>query len=378
MILALQGKSPDDEYRIDLSDAIPPVTKQDRRTQINGNAAFFLGVSIGCSFIRIVLLGLDLKPVSRDTIENVYGFKVADSIRRYEEEESGGESYKFKTPNEDNPLFKIREIVTAFIQPMLDYSTAPERQSTRGLPAFRLMGIGFGVSGPVDYEEKVWLSAPHISKANNITLQDLMGSEAYHQALANDVFLSLDNNAKAAMVSEFQGLVEREQTRNPGDVAVLYVGTGIGTAAVVGRKLLRGNRNLSGEAGQLRIVVENSADSSIHDEVIEDHIKYDETDDYYKYLPFILNAITCMTGVERIIFLGHSIAKISNFVPNLMDYRLAFTVKSTHAYCRPEAGRNLPYTAAIGAAIEAYCTMCNFDLDGDSEDRINLAYDISW
>jgi len=369
----------------------PLVSRTERKFQITDDAALFLGISIGSAHIRATLLGLDLKPIKKDIIESKYGLKISEVYDGFEEDESRGhEGYSFKTPPIDDIIKKtkfedIRNLVIKIVEPILDKCSSSKKQSSGEPSPFSLMGIGVAVTGPVDYKDKRWLSSPRID-VKNATLEDLLGVKLYETALKNDVFLSIDNNAKAAIVCEYQGLVERgistdeKQDEYPGDIALLYVGTGIVTASVIDRKLIRGNRNLSGEVGQLRVFEGNT---------IEEMIKEDNPKGYSDYVPFVLNTITCMTGIDRIILIGHTLTKYEAIIRELKDQRLEYFMETTQTAWTLEKGRYLPNTSAIGAAMEAYLTMCNFDINSNTDDSandttpeekdiVNLAVDISW
>jgi len=372
------------------------IIRKERKILLNGDAAYFLGVSVGSSFVRAVLLGLDFKPVPPDIIENKFGLMKFIKTEQYKIADTEPGSYSFTTPPGPGVMHEIRELVKNIVQPMLDLHIAHARRQPDAVP-FRLMGVGFAVAGPVDYANKVWISAPHIiTQMRDIKIQDLMGSELYRRALDSDVFLSIDNNAKAAMVSEYQNLVERGAGDYAEDVATLYLGKGIGMAMVIDRKLIRGKRNLTGEAGHLR-VIGTEPENYVPDRVIEEFVNNEQKENYITHIPNLLNAVICITGIENVIFTGNSVSKTSEIIPPIMDQRFAFTVASTSGFCKPVEGRNLACTTAIGAAIESYYSMCNFDFDSivdqnwnenqdrediiirvDSDHRINLAHSISW
>lgn len=368
----------------------------DKDFKVISNSAFFLGVSIGSTNIRVVLMGLDFKPIPRVDIENEYGFSEFAEMKGIDKDECELESYSFKTPknNDDALAFnEIQELVKSIVGPFLYRHIDTLNGNLSSSKTFRLMGIGFAVTGPVNYAERKWLSAPRISHVNVFTLEDIMGRKMYSDAFNNDVFLSMDNNAKAAMVSEYQYIMEKKGNKEkksygvgieskPGDTALLYVGTGIGMAAVIDRELLRGNNNFAGEIGQLRIYNEDDIGTFSKKNIMETRINNENEDSYYTYLPYILNTMTCVLGVERVILIGHSIKNnktIDEFIQKLMDQRIGFTIGTTQSYCMPEKGRGISSTAALGAAIQAYFTMCNFDIVNiDSENRVNLARVISW
>jgi predicted NBD/HSP70 family sugar kinase len=378
------------------NNTVSLVKKIDRKFVINKELCFFLGVSIGSTQIKVVLLRLDFSSVDNNEVENILGF---DHIGLLEKELGLGNiteakendktskpyhCYSFPTPPK---IEKIRKLVNDILKPMIDRHNSYSIHRNDVKVPFHLLGIGFSVSGPVNYIKNEWSYAPRIDfweqGMRGVILKDLLGFEIYSRIIENKIFLSIDNNAKAAMVSEYQYILEQKQGNFYKDLAILYVGAGIGMAAVIGRKLLRGEKNYAGEVGDLRIKIDKRSDCDSFSNRIEDQIVFDDEekpnpDDYITYIPYIMNAIACITGIENVIIVGHNATE--NWIPALLDRRLNFTLKSTSRYCGVETGRGKACTAAIGAAIQAYFSMCNFNLEEEFTEKnsINLALDISW
>lgn len=369
------------------------VRRDGRRLSIDGDACYFLGVSVGSAHIRLVLLDLRFEPVSRQDIEERFGISnqaLMDIDKLGYSEENDPYSYAYDTfsaHDRDKGDFDfdiVRGKTAALVNLFLD------RAEDERLPAFPLLGIGFAVAGPVDYEGKTWYSSPRIPAAKNVRLKDIIGYRNFERAQKLGIFLSLDNNAKSSVISEYQHLQEQKFGRYTQDIALIYIGSGIGMAAVIGRKLLRGSRNFSGELGHVHLLLNDwkagMEARSVEECVLKDAGEEAEEKDkdkgkgayqrYIKFLPHVLNMVNCILGIDRFILLGHSVAMHGDLSSALMEDRFKFTVESTQQYCERESGgRNTPSTAAIGAAIEAYFCLC-FYLEG--EDRVNLAQDISW
>lgn len=337
-------------------DGPPLVVREKRGSRILGERGYFLGVSIGSKHIRAVLLDLNFDPVPRAQMEKSAALKQIPQIDGYLEKESDPYSYAFLSSGDDKFL-DIRRMVIRLVELFLKWASQEHAP---------LMGIGFALAGPVDYEAQVWRSAPHITDIRNITLPDVIGHELLRQAAGLDLFLSMDNNAKASIVSEYQYLLEKNGGDYQEDVALIYIGSGVGSAAVLDQKLLRGSHNLSGELGHIRI----------EGAPIEKFLT--DPDKHPQYIPLVLNTVNCLLGIDRFILVGHDIRSNATLIPSLMDQRLLFTVTSTQQYCKAEPGRGQASTAAIGAAMEAYFSMCGYNPQSPSQNRINLAKEISW
>ncbi len=359
-----------------LGETASLVFRDERRTVINSVMAYFLGISIGSRYIRIVLLNLNFEPVALDSFFSV---KQAKEIDGYKDEEESNEdsflSYTYEIPDQvEDKLEFIRKVISQIVSGFLDCVACNAN--------FPLLGIGFGVTGPVDYREKIWRSSPRITDIQNITIADIIGYENKQRIDEMELFLSLDNNAKTAAISEYQNLLEKTNGQYSEDLAVIYIGSGVGLASVIDGRLLRSDKNMAGELGHVQLLIGKDDKSENKDENFYQTKSVEElfTDDfsYRKYLPYILNLINCTLGVSRFILVGHSISKRDVLVNEIMNQRFKFTVSSTQTYCSAEIGRGVAYTAAIGAAMEVYYTVCNYAPYNNAQERTNLAQRISW
>lgn len=371
--------------------SIPLIYKEGQKTLIKNDAAYFLGISIGTKYMRVALLGLGLEPVelefvySREQVKADFPFpkkssdeqSTFDSPRYVDDpKEINPFSYAIELPQKDNKKLEIiRYAVRKIISPFLEKAENDDQ--------FPLMGIGFSVTGPVDYDRQIWKKAPRINDLQDITIADLVGYGIKKKIDDMGLCLSIDNNAKAAAVSEYDRLVQITNGQYHEDLSVIYIGSGMGLASIVDRKLFRGGGNLS-ELGQVELMVGPNPEDLY---TVEELIWGDNSDASYsganmeklkKYLPYVLKMVSCLVGTSRFILVGHNITTNDELVNELMDQREIFTVKSINAALRAETSRMVPYTSAIGAAMEVYHTMCNYDPEYNSQNRTNLAKEISW
>lgn len=367
------------------------VKKEDRRYIIDGNIAFFLGVSIGSEHTRIHLINLNFDSLPlNDVIKKYPCLSGIETFGKFVVDESTDNGFCFKTLSAegDNAFSQVQCLVSKIVDAFLRQA---EQSQLDTLTPFPLAGIGIAVTGPVNYTEAEWCSAPeHLTKIKNISLAELIGYDNLKKAGNLGIFLSLDNNAKTAMISEYQYLLEQESGDFDKDIALLYIGSGIGSSAVLRKTLLRGSRNLSGEIGFLpalpaRIKIDaGKFNQSSLQETVDELIRSlqsldteEKVKNYFYVLAYLCNVINCVLGIDRVILVGHSIRQHDEIIPALLEKRMEYTVASTQHFCRPEKGRGIGGTAAIGAAIEAYMSMCHFNASSPDE-RTNLAKDICW
>lgn len=366
------------------------IRKAEKRHIIDGKIAYFLGISIGSKHTRFHLIDLNFELLSRNVVKQYPCLSSIETIGQFVGEESDDNGFCFETlPMGGNNAFsKVQELIGKIVKAFLRQK---EQSRLDGRSHFPLAGIGIAVTGPVDYTNAIWRSAPEqFTKIKNISLPELIGYDNLRKAEELDVFLSLDNNAKAAMVSEYQYLLERKAGDFNEDIALLYFGSGIGSSAVLGKTLLRGSHNLSGEIGSLPTLptcTKNDKGELIQSglqETVDERIRSLQNIDtieglqnYFCILTYLCNVINCILGIDRVILVGHDIRKHESIMPSLLEKRMEYTIASTQHFCTPAKGRGISGTAAIGAAIEAYMSMCHFN-SSLPEERVNLAKDICW
>lgn len=363
-----------------LDSSCPVIERKNRKLVVLGTAGYFLGISIGSKHIRVTLLDLNFEPVPTDWIENNLGVSgLMDDSLGYIKSESDTSSFAYKTPC-GSEFEELRRTISTLTSRFLVRATLDDAS------VFPLMGIGFAVCGPVDYTAKVWRSSPRMTAIQNITILDLIGYDNQTMADELGIFISIDNNAKAAVVSEYQNLLEIHGGQYHEDVALIYIGSGVGSAVVMNNTLLRGSQNLSGELGHIKIWVDQHDGTAPTTKSIEDCLTpLEECNDpqkarelYVKYIPYVLNIVNCILGIDRFILVGHSVAQSKDIIPSIMAERIKFTVSSTQKYCTAEKSRSEASTAAIGAAMEAYHSMCCYDIKRKDGNRINLANNLTW
>lgn len=351
------------------------MNRKGRNLYIDGNKAYFLGISIGSTRTRVVLLDLNFEQISHAQIEERFGISLRCMMNlenlTYCNEKSTEFGYVYETP-QGAEFSKLKDGISELVSVFLN------RAVELGNKKFPLMAVGFAVSGPVDYLSKKWCYAPRLPVVDGDIIS-LIGFKNYNIAVNQlGLYLSIDNNAKAAMISEYQYLLERECGRYANDVALIYIGRGVSSAVILENKLLRGSNNLSGELGHVNLLLSQEKGCSFVRSV--EYLLAEKSEEscnpYLTYLPHVINMMNCILGIDRFLLVGHSDEDYETLGSELMAERFHFTVPTTRRYCEKEDGRNDPNTDAIGAAIEAYYCLCQSG--GSENDRVNLAYNIVW
>jgi predicted NBD/HSP70 family sugar kinase len=106
----------------------------------------------------------------------------------------------------------------------------------------RIIGIGIGASGLVDYQNGVNLLAPNL-KWNNIPIRKIIQSKLNFPVI-------VDNNVRAMALGEaFFGI-----GRKVDSLAFVYGRTGVGAGFIVGGRVFRGSNTGAGEIGHTIMV----------------------------------------------------------------------------------------------------------------------------
>ena len=107
---------------------------------------------------------------------------------------------------------------------------------------YEIEAISFGVAGFIDNAKGIIKSSANIKCFDNYYMAKIIEEKTHLRTF-------VDNDAKSAAVYElFLG-----QGRNINDFVLITFGTGIGSAIVVDRHIVRGKNNLAGEIGHLTL-----------------------------------------------------------------------------------------------------------------------------
>lgn len=246
--------------------ADPPLIIYDEATQkylANPEIGYFLGISVGSKNLRVSLVDFAFQPVCADDFEAGFGIVVPQEPGIHaisDDAEGSSEELRYTTPATVGEIRnRIISIVTPFLNRHMENSSGT---GETGRP-FRLLGIGFAFPGAINYEEQRITASP-IDGMDNLNLENIMGTDLYHTALAQHIYLTLDNNSKTSVIGEREYLFyptckdpkmleELKSYSRVNSMAMIYVGTGLGCGVIQGNQLIRGSNNFTGEIGHIQI-----------------------------------------------------------------------------------------------------------------------------
>ena len=105
----------------------------------------------------------------------------------------------------------------------------------------KIISMGIGLHGTVDYAKGNWVFAPNL-EWRNIPICKILSSKL-------EIPVFADNDVKLMAKGEMWYGV----ARNVSDFALIYVGEGVGGAAIINGELYRGVSNASGEIGHCTV-----------------------------------------------------------------------------------------------------------------------------
>lgn len=392
------------------TDATPLIYNDATGYHVRPEAGYLVGISIGTKKIRASLIDYAFHPLTLKERQELNLPPIW--IEEHPSDDTAPDELTLETPDS---LSEIRKICNDIIRPLLEL----HREHRKHKP-FSLLGIGMALPGPIEYQTAKVINALSNIEFQKATLSNIIGSALLHDAIQEGIFFSLDHNAKASVVSEYEYILSScAPEHRPHNIAVIYIGTGIGAGMIVQSRLLRGARSFSGELGHVRVPnISNHVscrcgrrdclEAVVDDEIVRktqgnleakkysDVINEDEKIEKAKqeasfevlmeYIPIMINLLTNIISFDIIILSGHDIRKTSGIVDALYDSKSEFMQPHIGEEFKLKAGRNSSSTAAIGSAIQAYYSMCASDLsfiqDASSEQLeslfVNSAFDMHW
>lgn len=164
---------------------------------------FIIGVDLGGTNLKVALLNTKYKVLAKQTLS----------------------TQRFK--NKENLISALQQSINKVIE-------------TNKLKKSDILGIGLGLPGPVDNKLGIAHFFPNIPGFREVNLKSIL-----QKKLNLPVFL--DNDAKLMCLAEYN--FGRGQGFN--NVLCLTLGTGVGGAVILDKRLYRGANNAAGEIGHI-------------------------------------------------------------------------------------------------------------------------------
>ncbi len=205
-----QGVISEDDSPVQAQDEPRPVGRPRTGLHLVPNARYAIGVHIGVGMFRVAIVNLCAEILHSRT-----------------------EEFSLDAPAEDVLACLIQQVETIITESKI------ERE--------RILGIGVGASGLVDFRSGVNILAPNLGW-HAVPIRDILQK-------ATGLAVTVDNNVRAMALGEAYFGVGR----GVDSLAFVYGRTGVGAGFVVDGKVFRGPGAGAGEIGHVIMVPENGA-----------------------------------------------------------------------------------------------------------------------
>lgn len=221
---------------------------------INPNVGYYIGISVGGSQMKVCIMDMAFKILEQkylfDEMIDKYGLfqdKVR-KIKRCKKESVYGYIY-MNTPTE---FLELQDLLNYVLDEIIRLSENVRLENAV------IFGVGFAFTGAINNRKREIMKAYNLECFNILPMQydSLIYPEKIAYFTSNNMHITFDNIAKAAIVSEKYALYDLENPnsvyRNRKNIGCIYLGSGLGSAFVLDNRLYRGTSNFS-EVGHIDV-----------------------------------------------------------------------------------------------------------------------------
>lgn len=398
----LQVSMPTIYKSIDELKDIGIVKKEDSSITINYSYGTLVGISIGASLCKIVLLDFNFcildqkvffeyKQVICERLKTI--IPNDDLLEQSIEDEDRNYVY-FRTPK---TFSNLKNIINEFFGCLCNWIENEE---------LNVLSIGISCTGIINNKTQTILDAHNLNYLSNSTLSSLIFPDKRTFFENNNIYISLVQNSNASVISEKIYLNQiNSPHRDKQNIIAFYFGVGTG-AGIYLERLYEGTSGFVGEVGHTKAPDLETQEAKIkHDELISDgnidicctcgsndcydykirSYVFEETADRFcdksadeiqkylegnkdkaillgQYFGHMVNTITNWFNPDLVIFTG-KIYKSMNLILNHIDsVRDESPLKFNRNDCTILTSHYGSLSPAIGAAIYAYHRKYGLDL----------------
>ena len=207
----------------------PYMKSEDEKTfEILPNARFFIGLSLGASTLKTIVINNVFEPVDKQGVDDAYKYLVEQHDARIE---NGGLCISMPKSFE-----QLLIIINSILEKLLALDLKYE-------------GVGFAFSGLVKNQEQKIDVCYNVDYLNDATIDKIVGPNIFNILKEKGITICVDHNSKASAIADKELDRDLHSYRN---IMSLYLGTGIGAGFILDNILYRGNRNASGQVGHIK------------------------------------------------------------------------------------------------------------------------------
>lgn len=328
---------------------------------------YYVGVSVGSSQLKIVILGFDFNIVSLDVLDkkSKKTFNLLFDIlskANFDNEEINLCKWCKTTPKD----------ILALSKDLVEFGDCLCEMKKQGVP---IVAINYTLPGHIDYYNQTIISTSHLCNdcglIKNTGISRLITSTLFNKLNNNDINVYIDHNVKSSAIAE------KEQRLVKGckkDLIILYLGHGIGMSIVIDGKVYRDKDNFAGQLDEIEVFFDNqpqkfgdvlrneifkntNIDSSA--EALKNYIfdvaNRNQKEALVKLLAQVLRNLFFVFGIKDIVFSGKF-----NDILDCVEFELSSELENSGVF-----GFNLhhsfygQYSASIGAAMNCFYNNIN-------------------
>lgn len=230
---------------------------------VNPDYGYFVGISIGSSEIKLVVLDFNFDPLSKVSLQDYLCFyaesegnPVVFDWRKYLMQSDATTNGYIKIPTPESAerfSATINQIVNGLIA--ADINQQNQSPST----AKHLLGIGFAFTGAVDVENKTVTESFNLPFLRGISYKTLISPSNREYLESQNITVSFQHNAKTVAIAEKYYLQKNNSPLGESeDIVSIYLGTGIGCGLILNNRLFTGTKNYSGELGHIPLLIQSN------------------------------------------------------------------------------------------------------------------------
>lgn len=405
----------ENEFKILKSSGIIDI--QDKQDQskfiVKRDFGYFLGIAVGATETKVSLVDFSFKPVrlcenyNDKKFESLFNNLQSDlKLKNLSSEEKKGDEHNYLCFETEREYLKIYEMCNKVLKIFLDFFEQSEQQ---------LLSIALSLPGIID-EQNIMRFSPNIPELLNIDVSKLIKNEYLDMIKNNRITFLICHDTIAATVYEKENLYTLldESYCKKDNMAVLYMGSGLGCGLIIHNQLVLGALS-AGEIGHINFtyndlpMISGSEEADINSYSIngkqEDLVKMDtgycacgkqdclerlirvkvfnanSLDNYlektteenltnfseihpYRYrvlkelIGKALNVIINLTSVDLIAFTGRIFNNIPQLKEEMESLKTGYSLNVNAEECHILTEKTPNDSVAIGAAILSYYKMC--------------------
>lgn len=326
----------------------------------NPNFGYFLSIAVGATETKVALIDFDFQPVKFFSICNEIEFnEVVSKLRKNVPQKLISDNYLcFKT---ERTYIKINEMCTKIIETFLGVFENSQKE---------LLSVSISLPGVFDKDTHVMIFCPNIPELVNMDVKTIVHKNLIDELNEKNIPFRIFHDTVAATVYEKENLYRVYNKENiykdcP-NMAVIYMGSGLGAGLIIQRSLVLGATGAVGEIGHININYKDlkvdpndefALDDQSHYKIkeIEDGIEKEKLEDNIN-----INEGTCSCGnkycLERLIRI-----KVFN-AKNIDDYLYKTSKEELNNFVKNHPYRYEVLKYLIGCVLNITINYINVDL----------------